>query len=67
MELLKEYSEKYGVKEIVNSMGEHRKTRDNSIIFPNGWVASVVPNEGVTIMLFQYFNKTSENYHLSIG
>lgn len=49
MELLKEYSEKYGVKEIVNSMGEHRKTRDSSIIFPNGWVASVIPNKGVTM------------------
>lgn len=43
MELLKEYSQKFGIPEIVNDYGEHRKTRQNSIVFPNGWVASIVP------------------------
>lgn len=49
MEILKEYSEKYGVKEVVNSMGEHRRTFERSIIFPNGWVASIVSNKGITV------------------
>lgn len=47
MELLKEYSEKYGLEEVVNDYGEHRKTRERSIVFPNGWVASIVENNGV--------------------
>lgn len=42
MEVLKDYREKYGVKEVVNNIGETRKTRENSIIFLNGWVASIV-------------------------
>lgn len=29
---------------VVNDMGETRYTRENSIVFPNGWVASVVEN-----------------------
>ncbi|WP_373261899.1 hypothetical protein [Hungatella hathewayi] len=49
MNMLKEYSEKYGVKEVVNDMGELRQTRENSIVFSNGWVASIVPNNGVTV------------------
>lgn len=44
MGILKEYSDKFGIKEVVNDMGEHRKTRENSIVFPNGWVASIVEN-----------------------
>lgn len=32
------------VPEVVNDYGETRKTRENSIIFPNGWVASIVEN-----------------------
>lgn len=47
MEMLKEYSEKYGLKEVVNDYGEHRHTSDRSIVFPNGWVASIVENNGV--------------------
>lgn len=46
---LKEYSEKYGVSEVVNLYGEHRKTSKRSIIFPNGWVASIVRNVGVLV------------------
>ena len=49
MELLKEYSEKYGLKEVVNNYGEHRQTREGSIVFPNGWVASIVENDGVDV------------------
>lgn len=44
MEMLKEYSEKYGLKEVVNDYGEHRHTSDRSIVFQNGWVASIVEN-----------------------
>lgn len=47
MEMLKEYSAKYGLKEVVNDYGEHRQTRERSIVFPNGWVASIVENNGV--------------------
>ena len=43
MEKLKAYSEKYGVKEATTSYGT-RVTREGSIIFPNGWVASIVKN-----------------------
>lgn len=49
MEMLKEYSEKYGLKEVVNDYGEHRHTSDRSIVFPNGWVVSIVENNGVDI------------------
>lgn len=44
MELLQEYAEKYGIKEVKNDYGETRCTRENSIVFPNGWVASIVKN-----------------------
>lgn len=44
MKLLEEYSDKYGVKDIINSMGEHRRTRRGSIVFSNNWVASIVEN-----------------------
>ena len=49
MELIKEYSEKYGMKEVVNNYGEHRQTREKSIVFPNGWVASIVKNSGIDV------------------
>lgn len=45
MELIKEYSEKYGMKEVVNNYGEHRQTREKSIVFPNGWVVAQVLDE----------------------
>lgn len=45
MGLLKEYSSKYGIEEVINSMGEHRFSTDHSIAFPNGWVASIVENK----------------------
>jgi len=32
---------------VINDMGETRKTTDSSIVFPNGWVASIVnPSDG---------------------
>ena len=49
MNLLKDYSEKFGVKEVINDYGEHRRTRERSIVFPNGWVASIVENNGVDV------------------
>lgn len=45
MESLREYAEKYGVKEIENDYGEHRCTREGRIIFPNGKIASIVEDE----------------------
>ena len=48
MELLKEYAKKYGLKKVINEMGETRTTNENSIVFPNGFVASIVENNGVT-------------------
>lgn len=48
MELLKEYAEKYGLKKVINDFGEARTTKENSIVFPNGFVASIVENNGVT-------------------
>lgn len=44
MDIREEYAEKYGVKEVINDIGEHRRTRKNSVVFPNGWVASIVWN-----------------------
>lgn len=32
------------IPEVVNDYGEVRRTRENSIVFPNGWVASIVEN-----------------------
>ena len=49
MKMLKEYSEKFGVKKVINDMEETRYTRPTSIVFPNGWVASIVENSGVTV------------------
>lgn len=31
-----------GLNGVVNDMGETRNTTKNSIVFPNGWVASIV-------------------------
>lgn len=42
MEMLKEYAEKFGIPEVINDFGERRTTKENSIVFPNGWVASIV-------------------------
>lgn len=41
MKTIKDY-EAEGVPYVINSMGEKRTTREGSIIFSNGWVASVV-------------------------
>lgn len=41
MKTIKDYIVK-GVPMVVNDMGEKRYTREGSIIFPNGWVASIV-------------------------
>ncbi len=49
MELLMEYGKRYGVEEVINSMGEHRRTTEKSIVFPNGWVASIAENNGVKV------------------
>ena len=49
MNLLKDYSEKFGVKEVINDYGEHRHTRERSIVLPNRWVASIVENDGVDV------------------
>ena len=49
MELLKKYSEKFGVKKVANDLGEYRQTSERSIVFPNGWVASIVENNGVDV------------------
>ena len=49
MKLLKEYSKKYGLKEVVNDYNEHRQTKENSIVFSNGWVASIVKNYGIDV------------------
>ena len=46
MDFLKRYSEKFGIKEVTNELGELRQTKPTSIVFPNGWVASIVTNEG---------------------
>lgn len=43
MKKLEEYAKEFGITEIVNDYGEHRKTLPKSrIIFPNGWCASIV-------------------------
>jgi len=35
-----------GIPEVINDLGEHRRTRPGSIVFSNGWVASIVhPDE----------------------
>ena len=44
MKTIKDYAAE-GVSYVINSMGERITTRDGSIIFPNGWVASIVRPE----------------------
>ena len=44
MDMLKEYGEKFGVKEIVNDFGETRRTNEHRIIFDNGLFVSIVRN-----------------------
>jgi len=39
---IKEYIEKFSISEIVNNMNEQRKTTDSSIVFSNGWCASII-------------------------
>lgn len=39
-----EYVSTYGVPKVKNSYGEIRRTGLNSIVFENGWVASIVDN-----------------------
>lgn len=39
-----EYVSTYGVPKVKNSYGEIRHTSSNSIVFKNGWVASIVEN-----------------------
>ena len=55
MELLKEYVNKFGMGNVRNDMGEILHSSDRSIVFPNGYVASIVPNRGVNV----YKDKTS--------
>lgn len=43
--MLKAYAERFGLKEVINNMGETRRTREHSIVFPNGWVASIVERQ----------------------
>ena len=49
MEKLKKYADNFGISEVVNDYGEHRKTTETSIVFPNGWVASIVTNNGISV------------------
>lgn len=35
---------KRAVPKVINDYGETRETTQNSIVFPNGWVASIVEN-----------------------
>ena len=44
MKLLKEYSRKYGLNNVFNNVGGIRHSTERSIVFPNGWVASIVEN-----------------------
>lgn len=39
-----EYANMHGLKEVTNDYGEIRRTNGKSIIFENGWVASIVKN-----------------------
>lgn len=40
---------------VVNDMGELRKTSDHSIVFPNGWVGSIVGlDEGYSVATCDY-------------
>jgi hypothetical protein len=55
MKFLEEYAKKYGIPSVVNNMGETRQTRENSIVFPNGWVASIIlSNEPYSVAMCNY-------------
>ena len=44
MKFLNEYIAKFALREVINSMDERRVTDKESIIFPNGYVASICYN-----------------------
>lgn len=44
MDILQEYSEKYGIPEVIDAFNEYVQTNKHHIVFPNGWIASIVPN-----------------------
>ena len=55
MKFLEEYAKKYGVPSVVNEMEETRYTKPNSIIFPNGWVASIITsNQKYSVAMCDY-------------
>jgi len=41
---------------VINNMGEIRKTTESSIVFPNGWVGSIVEadDEGYSVAVCDY-------------
>lgn len=45
----KDYIEKYSIKQVTNDMNEIRNTQENSIVFDNGRVASIVKNDGIKV------------------
>lgn len=49
MQKLKKYADEFGVHEVTNDYGECNMTSETNIIFPNGWVASIVRNNGVSV------------------
>lgn len=54
---VKEYIKTYGVEKVETSHGEIRYTRYSSIVFPNGWVASICNN---------HFNPKKGKYSIAI-
>lgn len=42
-DMIRDYSERVGIKK-VNVYGRYLYTSENNIVFPNGWVAWVIPN-----------------------
>ena len=52
MEILREYYEKFCVKEVANKLRDHSaKFNDRIIAFPNGWCASIIQNDYADINL----------------
>lgn len=47
--LLEKYARKFGVQDVENDYGEKRTIREHSIPFENGWVASIVENNGTDV------------------
>lgn len=58
IQTLKEYSEKYGIEYVINSMSER------SIVFSNGWVGSIVENTGT---IFDNEGKIISNKKYSVA